>query len=177
MVKNKRLARVRAITGDAIVQKEIKQFLKENKNIVYGARSINAQTGILQRQTQDWDAYSKNPKSTAHKLQKKLDKNVGGNYFYSKPAMHKGTWKVKGVGDDLIKDTKDDVDYADFSKPEKKIGFVTIDGLRYRNLKDEIKAKKKAVADPEFKFRHEKDQKDLDRIKHNQRIKQIMGLR
>jgi len=44
-------------------------------------------------------------------------------------------------------------------------------------VQNEIKAKKKAVADPEFKFRHEKDQKDLDRIKHNQRIKQIMGFK
>jgi len=176
MVTNKRLARVRSITDGDLIEKEIKQFLKENKNIVYGARSINAQTGILLRKTQDWDAYSNNPKVSAHKLQNKLDKKVGGNYFYSKPAIHKGTWKVRGVGDDLIKDTKDDVDYVDLSKPESKVMFITIDGLRYRNLKDEIKAKKKAVADPNFKFRHEKDKADLERIKYNQKIKRIMGL-
>lgn len=174
MKKNKRLARIKAITRKDLVDQEIKKFLKLNKNIVYGARSINAQSGILTRNTEDWDAYSKNPKKTAHELQKKLDKVVGGNYFFKKEAMHKGTWKVKGVGDDLIPNTQDDVEVADFSIPEKKVGFKIIDGLRYRDLKDEIKAKKSSVADPEFKFRHEKDQKDLDRIKDNLTIRRIM---
>lgn len=174
MRKNKRLARVRAITDKDLVQKEIKQFLRENKNIVYGARSINAQTGILTRQTGDWDAYADKPKKTSDKLQRQLDKTVGGDYFFSKPAIHKGTWKVKGKGDDLIPNTKDDEEVADFSKPEKKVNFVVLDGLRYRHLKEEIKAKKKSVTDPQFKFRHKKDQTDLDRIKYNQRIKEIL---
>jgi len=177
MRKNKRLARVRAITDGDLIQQEIKGFLKRSKNIVYGARSINAQAGILVRQTQDWDAYSNNPKKSADKLQRKLDKNVGADYFYSKPAKHKGTFKVRGKGDDLIMNTEDDIDYADFSKPEKKIDFITIDGLRYRKLKDEIKAKKKAIADPKFKFRHEKDRKDVNRIKDNLIIKRIVGLK
>ncbi len=177
MVKNKRLARIRAITEEDVIQKEIKKFLKENKNIVYGARSINAQTGILTRQTSDWDAYSNNPKKTADKLQRRLDKNVDGDYFFSKPAVHKGTWKVKGKGDDLIPNTKDDEEIADFSKPEKKVNFVIVNGLRYRSLKEEIKAKKKSVSDPAFKFRHEKDQTDLDRIRYNEKIKKIMGIK
>ena len=174
--KNKRLARIKSITRGDLVQKEIKQFLKLNKNVVYGARSINAQAGILTRNTNDWDAYSNNPKVTANKLQKKLDKLVGGDYYFHKEAMHKGTWKVKGKGDDLLPNTPDDVEVADFSKPDKKVNFVTIGGLRYRKLRDEIKAKKKAVADPNFKFRHEKDKADLERIKYNQKIKRIMGL-
>lgn len=172
--KNKRYARLNAITETDKIQKEIKQFLKENKNIVYGARSINAQTGILTRDTNDWDAYSSNPKKTADKLQRRLDRNVGADYFFSKPAVHKGTWKVKGKGDDLKPNTPDDEEIADFSKPEKKVGFVTVDGIRYRKLKDEIKAKKKSVSDPAFKFRHEKDQNDLNRIKANLKIKEIL---
>lgn len=141
MKKNKRLARVKAITRDDLVQKEIKNFLKLNKLTVYGARSINAQAGILKRDTMDWDAYSNDPKKTAHKLQKKLDQVVGGNYFFKKEAMHKGTWKVKGMGDDLIPNTQDDVEVADFSKPDKKVKFKVINGMRYRDLKAEIKAK------------------------------------
>ena len=172
---NKQFARMDALVKEDILQGEIKKFLKMNKNVVYGARSINAQTGILTRNTKDWDAFSNNPKKTANQLQKQLDKQVQGDYFYSKPAMHKGTWKVKGKGNDLIKNTKDDEEVADFSKPLKKVPFVIVDGLRYRTLKEEIKAKKKAVADPEFKFRHEKDQTDLNRIKDNMKIKQIIG--
>jgi len=174
MVNKKRLARLKAVARDDLVQKEIKNFLKMNKHTVYGARSINAQAGILKRDTLDWDAYSNNPKKTAHQLQKKLDKVVGGNYFFKKEAMHKGTWKVKGMGDDLMPNTPDDVEVADFSMPDKKVKFKVVNGIRYRDLKDEIKAKKSSVADPEFKFRHEKDQKDLDRIKDSLTIRRIM---
>ena len=170
----KRNARLNAIEQQDNITKQIKKFLKKEGCTVYGARSINAQTGIMTRPTNDWDAYSKTPEKTAKKLQRELDKLVKGDYFYHKPAMHKGTWKVKTVGDDLIRDTPDDEDIADFSKPEKKVKIKIIDGLRYRDLREEIKAKQKSIADPEFKFRHEKDQRDLDRIKANIKIKRLM---
>ena len=170
----KRNARMNAIEQQDNITKLIKNFLKKTKSTVYGARSINAQTRIMTRKTNDWDAYSNTPEKTAKQLQRDLDRLVGGDYFYHKPAMHKGTWKVKTVGDDLIRDTPDDEDVADFSKPEKKVKIKIIDGLRYRDLREEIKAKQKSIADPEFKFRHEKDQRDLDRIKANIKIKRLM---
>lgn len=170
----KRQARLNAIEYQDRITKQIKKFLKETGSIVYGARSINAQTGIITRPTQDWDAYSNTPKKTANKLQKELDRIVKGNFFYHKPAQYKGTWKVKTIGDDLIKGTFDDEEVADFSKPEKKPIIKVINGLKHRSLKEEIKAKQKAIADPEFKFRHAKDQADLDRIKANIKIKQLI---
>ena len=170
----KKLAWLGSIAREDLMQKEIKKFLKDSNSIVYGARSINAQTGILTRDTKDWDAFNKNPKKTANKLQKKLDGVAGGDYFFSKPAMHKGTWKVKGKGADLIADTIDDVEVADFSKPEKKVPFKKIDGIKYRVLKEEIKAKQNSVNDPEFEFRHEKDRRDLNLIKNNNKIKRLM---
>ena len=174
MKTKRRNARINAIEQQDNITKQIKNFLKQEGCTVYGARSINAQTGIMTRPTNDWDAYSNTPEKTAKKLQRQLDKLVKGDYFYHKPAMHKGTWKVKTVGDDLIKGTPDDEDIADFSKPEKKVKIKIIDGLRYRDLREEIKAKQKSIADPEFKFRHEKDQRDLDRIKANIKIKRLM---
>jgi len=173
-MNKKRLARMKAITREDSVQNCIKKHFRKNNNIIYGARSINAQTGILLRQTEDWDAYANNPKKASKKLQKKLDKTVGGDYFFSKPAMHKGTWKVKGKGDDLLPNTKDDKEVVDFSKPSDKIHFIEIEGLKYRKLKEEIKAKKSSIADPQSSFRHKKDKKDLDRIKDNLKIKKIM---
>jgi len=170
----KRNARLNAIEQQDNITKQIKKFLKKEGCTVYGARSINAQSNILTRSTNDWDAYSNTPEKTAKQLQRQLDKLVGGDYFYHKPAMHKCTWKVKTIGDDLIRDTLDDEDIADFSKPDKKVKIKIIDGLRYRDLREEIKAKQKAIADPEFKFRHEKDQRDLDRIKANIKIKRLM---
>ena len=103
-----------------------------------------------------------------------MDKEVGGNYFYHKPAIHKGTWKVKTIGNDLKKDTFDDQDIADFSTPDKKYKTVKIDGIRYRVLKEEINAKKRSLADKEMKFRHEKDRGDLNRIKANLKIKELL---
>ena len=173
-MNKRRIARLNAIDKQDDIQKEIKKFLRMNKNVVYGVRSINAQTGIMTRPTKDWDAYSNNPKSSANKLQKQLDKVVGGDYFYSKPAMHKGTWKVKTIGDDLIKDTYDDEEIADFSKPEKRPTVVMINKLKYRHLKEEIKAKQNSLADKEMKFRHEKDGDDLRRIRANIRIKRLL---
>jgi len=171
---NKRNARMNAIEYQDRITKQIKGFLKKTKSIVYGARSINAQSGLMTRQTNDWDAYSNTPEKTANQLQRELDKLVKGDYFYHKPAIHKGTWKVKTIGDDLIQGTPDDEDIADFSKPDKNVRIKVIDGLRYRDLREEIKAKQKAIADPEFKFRHAKDKADLDRIKANITIKRLL---
>jgi len=174
MKTKKRKARLNAIEHQDEITKQIKKFLREEGCTVYGARSINAQTGIMTRPTKDWDAFSSNPEKNANQLQRQLDKIVKGNFFYHKPAMHKGTWKVRNVGDDLIKDTFDDQDVADFSKPEKKVKIKIINNLRYRDLKEEIKAKEHSLADKEMKFRHEKDQSDLDRIKANIKIKRLL---
>ena len=170
----KRIARLNAIDKKGIVANEVKKFIKDSKSIVYGVRSINAQANILTRDTKDWDVYSKTPKKTANKLQRKLDNVVGGDYYYAKPAVHKGTWKVKSIGDDLKKDTFDDEEIADFSIPEKKVKFIVKDGIRYRILKEEIKAKKNSLKDKEMKFRHEKDRGDLNRIYDNLKIKGVL---
>ena len=99
---------------------------------------------------------------------------VKGNFFYHKPAKHKGTWKVKTIGDDLLKDTQDDEEVADFSTPEKKYKYETINGIRYRVLKEEINAKKRSLADKEMEFRHKKDKGDLDRIQANLKIRRLL---
>lgn len=167
-------ARLNAIDKQEVVEKEVKNFLRQNKNIVYGVRSINAQANILTRPTADWDAYSKTPEKSANQLQKRLDKLVKGDYFYHKPAKHKGTWKVKTFGNDLKKNTEDDEEIADFSVPDKNYPFTTIDGIRYRKLKFEMKAKASSLKDKEMKFRHEKDRNDLNRIKANLKIKELL---
>ena len=174
MINEKRMARISAIDKQDGIQNEIKKFLRQNNKMVYGVRSINAQSNIMTRPTKDWDVYSNTPKKSSNKLQKKLDKFVGGNYFYNKPAMHKGTWKVKTIGDDLKKDTFDDEEIADFSLPDKNYKSKTINGIKFRILKEEIKAKKRSLADKEMKFRHEKDRNDLNRIKANLKIKELL---
>jgi len=147
---------------------------KKRKQVVYGARSIQAQNNLFARDTQDWDVFDKNPKKVAKIVEKMLDKQMKANYFYSQEAMHKGTWKVKGIGNDRVKGTEDDESIADYSKLEKGIPFIIKNGVRYRKLSEEIKAKKRAIADPEFKFRHKKDKNDLNRIKGYLKVRRLL---
>lgn len=174
MKRKLRKLRVNVIDKQDVINARVKKFMKDQGLIVYGARSINAQANILTRDTSDWDAFSKKPKKTAYDLQKALDKIVKGDYYYSKPAIHKGTFKVKGIGNDLIRNTKDDESIADFSIPDKKVKYKIINGMKYRNLKEEIRRKKFTLTEPEKKFRHAKDRADLDRIKANIKIKQLI---
>ena len=130
----------------------------------------------MARDTQDWDIFDKTPKKTSNILQKKLDKLVGFDHYYSKPAEHKGTWKVKGRGIDGIKNTADDKSIADYSKPTEKVKFVVKDGVRYRILKDELKKKIAVSKDPEFEFRRKKDEDDIRRIKGFIKVRNIVGV-
>ena len=156
------------------MDKTILGVAKKRKQVVYGARSIQAQNNLFARNTQDWDVFDTNPKKVAQLVEKMLDKQMKGNYFYSEEAMHKGTWKVKGIGMDKIKGTKDDESIADYSKLEKGTPYVIKNGVRFRKLREEINAKKKSVADPEFEFRHKKDQDDLNRVKGYLKVKKLL---
>ena len=174
MKRKTRKLRVNVIDKQDVIKARVKKFMKDQGLIVYGGRSINAQANILTRDTDDWDAFSNKPKKTSYDLQRALNKLVKGKYFYSKPAIHKGTYKVKGIGNDLIKGTKDDEGIADFSVPDKRVKYKMVNGIKYRNLKEEIRRKKITLTEPEKKFRHAKDKADLDRIKANLRIKRLL---
>jgi len=145
--------------------KIILDIVKKEKNIVYGARSIQRQTGIVSRPTSDWDIFSNKPKISATKTEQALDKASGKNLYYVKPALHAGTYKVEYIGKDNKKGTKDDIGIADFTTmPKPKPTTINLGGILYRKLSGEKKAKMKALKDPTQEFRHAKDQDDYNRI-------------
>lgn len=145
---------------------------KKDKNIIYGAQSINKQAGVFSRGTEDYDILSKNPKKAAKKTEKKFDKIVGSNQFYVKPAMHPGTFKVMHVGIDMRAKTKDDKGLVDYSKiPKPKPPVKVINGIAYRSLTQEAVAKQKSLRDKQMAFRHKKDRGDLRSIRAAQRFK------
>jgi hypothetical protein len=147
---------------DAIVLKQV----KKDKNIIYGAQSIGAQIPkFISRPTTDYDVYSKNPRASARKLDRSLDRSAGGNYYYSKPAQHPGTYKVKYVGPDGRANTKDDVSVADFSSMPNGKRYVNINGYRYIVLSAVIHDKL-YNSKP---FRREKDQDDVRRIREGRK--------
>lgn len=144
----------------------IEKCLRRTKNIVYGGKAMNAQLPPhLQRVTEDYDIYSKTPKKHANRLERKLDRAAMSDKFYVKPAMHPGTYKVMDRGLDNRKGTKDDVGVADYTKPTRKVKHVNIRGINYAKLSERKKDALKSLRDPAFKFRHEKDRRDLYRIK------------
>lgn len=154
------------IGKDKIVLSQVKR----DNNIVYGGQAIKRQIGPFARDTKDWDIFSTRPKQSANKLERSLDQRAGGDYYFVKPAQHEGTYKVRYSGFDRKRETEDDQEVADFTKPDRKVKYKYFDGIRYVDLSEVVKDKQKAVADKEFAFRHEKDKDDLQRIKSYKRF-------
>jgi hypothetical protein len=140
----------------------------ENNSVIYGRRALNIQMPLpLQSQTQDYDIYDKNPRATANFIQNKLDQEIGmgKDVFFMKPAIHAGTYKVKHVGIDGLKNTSDDVEVADYTKMPKRIKVVVVKKVRYEHVDSIKEGKKKILKDKESEYRHHKDKSDLRKIK------------
>lgn len=151
------------------VNKIILQEIRKEKAIIFGAKSVNKQVPKhLQTHTEDFDILTKdNPKRLAKRIERRLDKRFKGNFYEVKPAQHPGTHKIinrlsgKGI--------------VDTSKQEEKVGFVKRKGVRYARLRFQEKKIRQSLADPESKFRHQKDRFSRDRIrlarKHKLKLK------
>ena len=142
----------------------ILQDATEEGHIVYGATAINAQVGkVLQKQTEDVDIMVKDSKKEAEQMEKKLDKQYGGDYFRVDPAQHEGTFKVrsnvtgKGV--------------ADYTKPEERIPSTVKAGMMVARLEWIKRKRMENLKNPEAKFRHVKDQETINRIRIYERTK------
>lgn len=141
------------------VEKVILSVVKKEGLIIFGQRSVNKRLPKhLDVHTQDYDIFTKgNPKKVAIKIERKLDKKFGGNFFVSKPAIHPGTHKVKTVIGDR--------EVADISKKPDKIKTFKRKGVSYARLSFQKGKIKQSLADPKSKFRHAKDRETRTRIK------------
>lgn len=173
--QHKVLGTTNLIDQQDAVSRIILKIAKKRNQMIYGARSIQAQNKLFARNTKDYDIFDRNPKACANLVQKELDKTMGFDYFFIKEAEHKGTWKVKGKGQDLKANTEDDESIADYTKPDKKWHHVKIKGIRYRVLKEELQRKIATTKDPEFEFRKKKDQDDINRIKGFIKVRSIVN--
>ena len=132
-------------------------LIGEKPLVVYGGVSINVRLPeYLQGVTLDWDIYSHNAGETAHRLEKLLDQEFGGDYFEVLPAKHPQTFRV------VSKVTSKVV--ADITLPDKTIKYQFINGIRYATLDEQAYRIKRTLADPEKKFRWNKDEETLQRI-------------
>lgn len=153
--------------------KVIKDFVRKNKLTVYGARAIKAQAGLHGRPTQDYDIYSKIPRNHAKKLERRLDKVANQNLYFTKPAVHRGTWKVRHIGADRRANTRDDLEVADFSRPTRKMRTVRINGISYVHYKETLQDKRNSLRDTQYKFRWSKDRDDIMRIREAVRARKF----
>jgi len=148
----------------SIINSTIKNQVKRNKSVVYGARALNEHLPPhLQKHTRDWDVFSKKPLQSAKQLEKALDKIFNGDYFKVEQARHKGTYKViSNVTGKTI---------ADFTKSERKVlSVMGWDGIDYHKISQIEDKLKRIIADPSKEFRHEKDKEALMRIKLYKKI-------
>jgi hypothetical protein len=154
------------------VDKKILEQVKKKKQIIYGAQSIKKQIGEgLSRSTSDFDIFAHNPKKAATETEREIEKLTPTDTFFVKPAVHKGTFKIKYKGQDMKPNTKDDKEIADYTKtPSPLPPTKTLNGIRYRTLAQEKKAKRMSLRDKQFKFRHEKDREDLNRAENSKVI-------
>ena len=136
----------------------VMQHLRSNKGVLYGARALNEHMPPhLDKHTSDFDVYSKKPKIQAKKLEKELDKKLGGDYFKVKKAKYPHTTKVvsKVTGETI----------ADFTKPKEKIPQQTsIDGINYARLRYIKRKLLRILKDRASKYRWKKDREALKRI-------------
>jgi len=140
---------------DEIVKKHLQ---KKKKLILYGARAYNVHfPSFLDTKTTDWDVYSKTPKKSAQRVEKKLDKKFGGNYFYVQKAKYPQTHKVKSYVTEKT--------VTDMTKPQEKVPHVTKQNMSVVKLSYAKKRIQQILKDKTQEFRHAKDRETLRRMK------------
>ena len=142
----------------------IEDYARDSRLTVFGGQALRARLGPLARPTDDWDFSATMARARARQLERRLDRNAGTRRaFFVRKGVHPGTWKVIHSGPDLRKNTPDDRAVADFT-PTRKMKSSVIRGVRYAELSEIARDKRKAIRDPNSKFREGKDREDLMRI-------------
>ena len=176
MVKNRKKTKIslntsRVYLNEGRIKARIVNRARKKGDIIFGARAIQKQIGLGARRTEDFDIFTKNSKQSAKEVETNIDKLTRGDNFFVKKGRNPGTFKVKWIGKDGIRGNADDktvVDFTKFPKPLPKTKLIN--GVKYRTLEEEAKAKLRLVKKKQFAFRRAKDLEDLKRIMRFGRI-------
>ena len=146
------------------IKKIILKNVRKKQHIVHGARALNEFfPPFLGRPTGDYDVFSSTPKRTAERIEKRLDKRFGGDFFRTEPAKFAGTVKIKSnVTERTV---------ADYTRPKREIQHTRRRGIKYANFKHFKRRIKESLADPKNRFRHDKDRETLRRIKLTEKLR------
>ncbi len=154
-----------------VINRIIRRHLAKNpKLIVHGARAQNAQMprNLSRPSTVDWDVFSPNPKQSAMRLERKLDKKFRGDVFEVKPGATTRL-DVQKVKSKLTGET-----FADFSKPDRIVPTIALRGKHFATLADQKQRAQQNIKDPSKDFRRAKDLDLLKRIKIFQRKRPLI---
>jgi len=136
----------------------------DKHEIIHGERAVEKQLpDWLHRFTEDVDIFSDTPRKDAREVERALDKKFGSDSFFIKQGEHPGTVRVVAHANQKS--------YVDYTKPEREIPFVVIDGKNYATLSYIKKHTRGILDDPTSSFRHAKDRDTLNRIKIDERRK------
>lgn len=158
------------------ISRIIEAEARRKKQVIYGSQAMNRHLSpALRRRTSDYDIYTRTPRATANRMQRRLDREVAGqDDFYARRAKHYGTYRVLHEGPDQRKRTKDDVHIVDYTKTPKTLRFVKTGPLRYESLASIERGKRKSLMKPQNKYRHRKDRSDLARIECHKALRDML---
>jgi len=149
-----------------LVKRYILDWARQHNAVVYGATGLNIHLpSHLKSVTRDIDMFVRNPKISAHQLEKYLDEVFQGDYFETSKAEYENTYKVRSRVSGQTR--------ADLTKPKTKIASKIINGIRVATISQIKKNRKRSLRNPQAKFRHSKDKEALQRIRLHQKQTKI----
>lgn len=152
--------------------KVILEIIRKEGGIVFGARSVNVQVPKhLQTPTEDFDIFVKgSPKKIAKRIERRLDKKFGGNFFKVKEGQFKGLFKIVSNTSGKSK--------VDVNKhPRGELKTIKRRGAKFTTLEFQKKKIKESLANPKAKFRRDKDKFSRLRIKLFEQKRKIRKIR
>lgn len=148
------------------VNKVILKNIRRKKHIVHGQRALNRiLPAFLDTKTSDWDVFSDTPQKTARRVERKLDKRFGGDFFRTEESeITKDVYKVRSnVTGKTV---------ADYSKAKRPVPTRNIRGVRYATKEHFKRQIKENLVNPEKEFRRAKDIDQLNRIQVSERLRE-----
>lgn len=142
---------------------------KTGRGVVHGTRATNAQLPRdLNVRTTDWDIKSRNPLLSALRLEKKLDKRFGGDFFRTEAGA------TRRLSVHKVKSNITDETFADFSLRENQMPTVAKRGVKFATLRDQVERARNNIKDANKAFRRAKDLSLIRRFnifKNGRRVK------
>ena len=138
-------------------EQNINEFIRKKKNVIYGARALNANLSpLLKRHTNDFDVWSRKPRAHAEELAKELGQE---RYHVKRVQLPTGkfVYRVYHKSGQLT---------ADFTRIPSKEKYFFKYGIRYQTLMHQKERLEEILSDTTKRYRHLKAQMDLNKINY-----------